>query len=661
MRSRIAVLILAVACTARTAPAPAPVQHTVPDRAIRRDIPLTDKILHGLVTGTRDSSGRPGRNYWQQQVDYVINAKLDPATSVISGRETITLHNNAPVPLSSIVFRLDQNYFAPNAARIGPIPRGMEITNGMNVTRMTVNGQSVNLAPPPRRRGVNPAANGPVVFNLDQSVADVALQNLIAPHGSASIDIEWSFKVPGIAPGVRGQRMGRWGDTLYQVAQWYPRVAVFDDLRGWETDQYLGDAEFYNNFGSFDVNIDVPAGWLVGATGTLRNADAVFNATTRERLSHVLESNDTRTIVGPGENGTSPGTGGRNVYHFTADTVNDFAWATAKNYVWQGTRATIPGKGAIPVNVFFLPGDSANFNSAPQWARHALEFYSNLWMPYSFPQLTLADGSELGMEYPMFIMSAQGASDHETGHEWWPMTVSNNETWYGWMDEGFNQYMNILSIADRNGEKPVLDGRGQSYGQTSGDEAESPMMWDANYQSEYYGFTTYSKTPMMLSSLGGIVGDSAVQRAHAEWAKAWRFKHPSPWDYMFFMERALGKDLGWFWYYWLFTTESSDGSIQNVSQAGDQTTVVVRQDGAMPAPIVLKVELAPDPSAAAPANVKMLDPNTALVTLPVDVWFDGRRTYNATLNFGARKITKVTLDPYGRFPDKNPRDNVWPR
>jgi hypothetical protein len=197
------------------------------------------------------------------------------------------------------------------------------------------------------------------------------------------------------------------------------------------------------------------------------------------------------------------------------------------------------------------------------------------------------------MEYPMVINSNQGAADHETGHQWWPMTVSNNETWYGWMDEGFNQYMNILSRADVQERQPDLDRLGQAYGRISGNEAEPPMMWDANYAGPMYGFQTYEKAPLMLSMLGGIVGDSAVQRAHAEWARAWMFKHPSPWDYLFFMSRALKRDLGWFWYYWLFTTESVDGSIQSVTTSGGRTTVVVRQDGQMPSPVVLKVEFAP--------------------------------------------------------------------
>jgi aminopeptidase N len=351
------------------------------------------------------------------------------------------------------------------------------------------------------------------------------------------------------------------------------------------------------------------------------------------------------------------------VWHFVADTVNDFAWVTGKKLVWEATRATIPTKGAIPVNMYYLPGNANLYTNAGPLARHALEFYSKLWFPYSFPQLTLQDGPSAGMEYPMVINSNQGAADHETFHQWAPMTVSNNETWYGWMDEGFNQYANILSGADRDHQPPRLDGRGQSYGQTSGNEAEPPMMWNANYAGpQFYGFTTYSKTPLMLSMLGGIVSDTAVQRAQSEFGKAWMFKHPSPWDYMFFMNRALGRDLSWFWNYWLFTTESVDGSIASVTTSGAKTTVTVRQDGQMPSPVVLKIQFAATGPAIKPMkNAVMTDSVTAIVTWPVDVWFAGSRTFKADLQFGARKIEKITFDPGARFPDRNPADNVWPR
>ena len=476
----------------------------------------------------------------------------------------------------------------------------------------------------------------------------------------------------------------RWGDTLFQPTQWYPRVAVYDDLRGWDPELYLGPSEFYNNFGRFDVSFDVPAGWLVSGTGVLQNPEEVLTPAARERLSHVLESDSVRTIVGVDEVGPGQATanGDRLVWHMVADTVNDFAWATAKKFVWTATRATIPGKGRVPINMVFQPGDSGLYANAGPIARHALEFYSKLWFPYEFPQLTLQDGPSAGMEYPMVINSNQGAADHETGHQWWPMTVSNNETWYGWMDEGFNQYMNIPSDADAvskgviqprgRGGNPgpftgpstssLFDGAGRSYGGISGNESEPPMMWDANFGGPFYGFTTYSKTPLMLSMLGGIVGDSAVQRAHSEWAKAWRFKHPSPWDYMFFMNNALHQDLGWFWNYWLFTTESVDGSIQSVVANGTTTTVTVRQDGQMPSPVVLRVDFAKTgPAIRSMPNARMLDSATAIVTYPVSVWFGGSKTFAAALDFGGRTIEKITLDPFGRFPDRNPADNVWPR
>jgi hypothetical protein len=309
----------------------------------------------------------------------------------------------------------------------------------------------------------------------------------------------------------------------------------------------------------------------------------------------------------------------------------------------------------------YLPSRAKYFENAGKVARHALEFYSTLWTPYAFPQFTLQDGPSDGMEYPMVINSNQGAADHETAHQWWPMTVGNNETRYGWMDEGFNQYMNVFSDQHENNKPFNLDGAGQQYGNMSGNENEPTMMWSANDAGPAYGFQTYAKTPLMLSMLGGIVGDEAVIKAMKEYAKTWSFKHPSPWDYVNFMNNALGQNLDWFWYYWLFTTESVNGSIQDV-KPGKKTLVSVYQAGEMPSPVVLKVEFEEaGPAIGSMPNAKMLDKNTALVTWPADVWFTGSRTFQAELNFGARKIKKITLDPFGRFPDSDVTDNVWPK
>lgn len=640
-----------------------------PQRAIRRDVPLTRAIARAMAAGTRDFTGRPGPNYWQLQTDYTIEAQLDRPNLSIVGKETIAVRNHSPEALTRLVLRLDHNLFRERAQHGASVPA--EITDGMVITRLSIDGGEVDLTSRPgrRRRGGDEGGGAAAsVFGLTNTVATVRLGKPIAPGATASLQIEWHTKLPG-GDGGAGHRMTqRWDDTLFQPTQWYPRLAVFDDLNGWNDDPYLGPAEFYNNFGRFDVRIDVPAGWIVSGTGVLQNPGEVLTATARERLAKVLDSDEDVIIVGddevgPGQATAAPAAGSdRLVWHFVAEQVNDFAWATAQKFDWKATRATIPGVGPIPIHMLYLPERANRFRNAGPIARHALQFYSSLWVPYPFPQLTMQDGPSAGMEYPMVINSNQGAADHETAHQWWPMMVGNNETRYGWMDEGFNTYMNILSAADSRGRAPSLDGRGRNYGQISGDESEPPMMWNANYSGDMYGFTTYEKAPMMLSMLGGIVGDEAVQKAMREYARVWAFKHPSPWDFVFLMNNELGRDLGWFWYYWLWTTESVDGSIQSVRDEDGQTVVVVHQAGQMPSPVVLRVEFEPGDAAPTPmANAVMQDDGSALVTWPVDVWFDGLRTFEARLKFGARKVSKVTLDPAGRFPDRDKDDNVWTR
>jgi len=654
-------------------------------RAIRRDVPMTNAIRRAFEAGTRDWSGRPGPNYWQLENDYEIQVRLDPATRTLTGSETITLHNNSPQELQQIMLRLDHNMYRGLVPRAAPWTPA-ENTDGCVITKLTVNGEAVNLAAPPADgRGGGRGRGGAVggggaprqlsVSGLQTTLATISLATPIAAKSNATLTIDWHTQLPG-GPDGRNHRMTqRFEDRLFQPTQWYPRIAKYDDLRGWDTNLYLGPSEFYNNFGRFDVRIDVPAGWIVSGTGVLQNPNEVLTPVQSERLSHVLESDNITTIssaeeVGPGQ---ATAAGDRLVWHLVADRVNDFAWATARKFVWQATRATIPGKGPVPIHMVFEPDHASLYTNAGPIARHALEFYSRLWAPYPFPQFTLQDGPSAGMEYPMVINSNQGAADHETGHQWWPMVVGNNETWYGWMDEGFNQYMNILSAADTRKTPASLDGRGQSYGRTSGNEEEPPMMWNANYGGpSMYRFQTYAKTPLMLSSLGGIVGDEAVQKAMSEYTKAWSFKHPSPWDYVNFMNGQLKQDLNWFWYYWLFTTESVDGSIAGVTTTAGKSTVTVRQDGQMPSPVVLQVQFA---EKGAPlkvtatsdgkigpnnGNVKMINDRTALVTWPVDVWFSGSRTFKAIIG-GGRAIESITLDPGGRFPDRDPGDNVWPK
>jgi hypothetical protein len=616
-----------------------------PERSVRRTIPITRGFERALEAGSRDSSGSPTSRYWQLKTDYVINARLEPAMSTVTGSERITLQNPSPDTMKVVALRLYQNLFAPNVARSSPVAA---LTSGITVSSLVANGDTV----------------APDDDWKQSTVVPVKLATPILPGGTGTFDVSWSFQVPKVPEGVRGDRMGSWGTRLFQVAQWYPQIAVYDDLRGWNTDPYLGDAEFFNNFGSFDVKLDVPGGWLIGATGVLQNGEQVLAPTARQRLARATASDSQIVIVGPDERGAGKATaaGDRLVWHFTADSVADFAWATSNEFAWDATRATIPGRGAIPINILYLP-EHTRYKQTGAYARHALEYYSKLWMPYAWPAFTQVDGPEGGMEYPSLTFSGSGfgVTDHEIGHQWWPMMVGVNETWYGWMDEGFNQYMNQLSGAAFRDTTPRLNGAGRAYGRIAGAESEPPMMWDANYDGPMYSFVTYGKAPLMLSMLGAVVGDSAVQRAMSGYAKAWRFRHPSPWDYMFYMDTALNRDLGWFWYYWLFTTASVDNSITGVKTSGAQVTVTVHQDGDMPSPVVLDITFEGSPPSVKGMKNATVSGNTVRVTYPVDTWFDGRRTFDAVLRFGGRKITKVVVDPDARFPDSNEADNVWPR
>lgn len=634
-------------------------------RAIRKNIPLTNSIQKAYRSGTRDTSGRPGANYWQLKTDYSINASLNPDTQTITGSETIALHNNSPDKLDRIVLRLDHNLYRPRVPRGFSVPA--ETTEGMVVTRIKINGNEIDLKAAPPRQNRQPGQppqtiEKSFVVGLDQTVATVVLAQMIDARSVATIEIDWHTKLPGGEDGQGHRMTQRWESKLFQPTQWYPRLAKYDDLRGWDTNLYLGPSEFYNNFGRFDVNIEVPAGWLVSGTGVLQNAEQSLAPFVRERLASAMKTDEEVMIIKEDERGAGKALLPRdkNVWHFLAEEVNDFAWATSNQTVWRATRANIPNKGYVPVHMFYLPERANLFQNAGKNARHALEFYSKFLIPYSFPQLTLQDGPSAGMEYPMVINSNQGAADHETFHEWIPMTVGTNETRYGWMDEGFNQYANILSGADINGKPFNLDNLGQSYGRISGNEDEPMMMWNANYAGQLYSFETYGKTPLMFSMLGGVVGDDAVNAALKKYVDTWKFKHPSPWDFMFFMNKELGRDLNWFWYYWLFTTEAVNGSIKAVTQQGDKTQVTVHQAGEMPSPVVLKVEFADgsEPIKAMP-NAKMIDDKTAIVKWNEDVWFNGDRDFQATLDFGKRPIKKITLDPYGRFPDSDTKDNIW--
>jgi len=614
----------------RNSAAPAPAS---PERVVRRDLPLTPSIRRAYAAGTRDSSGRPGPRYWQQRVDYRIDATLDAPSAILHGTETITLHNTSPDTLKQVVLRLYQNYFRAETERNDYVT---DITDGITIERLSVNGGAIPLTEKAR-------------YSVDARIARVTLASPARPGANLTIETAWHFKVPTVDTARRGERMGRFGNYLFQVAQWYPQVAMYDDLRGWDLDQYLGYAEFYNQFGSFDVRITAPGGWLVGATGQLVNPGDVLSTRTRERLDLAMRVDTTVHVVTTAERRsdvTAPGP--TLTWHFAAPMANDFAFATSRDYVYDATHADIPGKSPVQVNVLFLPQHAAySTNNTARFGRFALEQHSRFVFPYDFSQGTIADGPETGMEYPMIIFSGSslGVTVHEFGHQWFPMTVGSNETRYGWMDEGFDEYIDAYAVAAYNKAPVNLASRGASYRRVAGTELEAPMMWPTDFTGPNGGTATYIKPQLSLYALGAVVGDSAVHRAFSEYAVAWRFKHPSPWDFFMAMNRSLGKNLDWFWFQWFFTNYTVDQTIDSVTNDRGTAVVVIRDKGEMAMPVILRAEYG--------------DGTSEIIVRPVDVWFDGGRSLTIRIPLRGKTLARLTLNPDNRFQDIEPSDNVW--
>jgi hypothetical protein len=316
--------------------------------------------------------------------------------------------------------------------------------------------------------------------------------------------------------------------------------------------------------------------------------------------------------------------------------------------VYDATHATIPGKGRVPVHVLYLPQHTGyRTNNTAQFGRKALEQHSEFLFPYEFPQGTIADGPETGMEYPMIIFSGSslGTTVHEFGHQWFPMMVGSNETRYGFMDEGFDGYIDAPAVAAINATPVNWQNPAAGYRRIAGTEVEAPMMWLSDYAGPGYGVQAYSKPEVALNALGGVVGDSAVGRAMSQYAREWKYKHPAPWDFFFSMNRSLGKNLDWFWHGWFFTTSTFDQALQSVTTAGDEAVLTVRDKGDLAMPVI--------------AGLEFRDDRKVVVTYPADVWFSGARTVTMRVPLRGGTLKSVTLDPENRFQDLDRRDNVW--
>ncbi len=613
----------------------------------------------------RSADGAPGQGYWQQRADYVIRATLDTSSRALRGEETITYTNNSPDTLRFVWLQLDQNLFADTsrgAALFGPAPGSPPAAPARraSTTAVPAGVRLLKVAQPGAitARGKASAPASDLKYLVNGTVMRVDLLRPLAPKAKQQLEIAWSFPFP-----ANPNRMGVEdvdGSPVFEVAQWYPRLAVYDDVRGWNTEQYYGRGEFYLEYGSFDVNITVPTDMLVAATGTLRNPDEVLTAAQRARLARARTVGETVIIRGKDEIGDPasrpPTTYPTFTWHFTADSVRDFAWAAARHFVWDAVG--VNGGRTLAMS-FYPPSAEPAWKEASQYAKTAIENYSQQWVPYPYPVAINVNGIEGGMEYPMIVFCSErvdpvalySVTDHEFGHTWFPMLVGSNERLYGWMDEGFNSFMNHYNFPKRWPDKPLPLARGvqDTYLKNAASGQEQAIMTppDRVSSNENWRQSSYNKPAVGLVLLRErITSPQRFDPVFREYIRRWAYKHPTPADFFRTMEDGLGEDLSWFWRSWFYTTERLDQAVDSVAladSAGVVSRVFLRNAGEMPMPVELALTLD--------------DGSIRRLTLPVEVWFTGSR-YTAIIP-GPKKVNAVTIDPDGKYPDIDRSNNRW--
>jgi peptidase M1-like protein len=615
----------------------------------------------------RRPNGSPGPKYWQQRVDYRIKATLDTAARRVSGSEVIQYTNNSPDTLGFLWLQLDQNLFRPGStgsllfaseSRFGGagFAGGFEIDS---VTQCSIPDQPAAQVPKRRpRRSKAPApaeprcSTDPLRSRVDDTMMYLDLASPIPPGGKSSLELSYAFNVPEHG----ADRMGRDG-SLYEIAQWYPRLAVYDDVHAWNTDQYLGQGEFYLEYGNIDYEVTVPAGYIVAGTGVLQNPSDVLTSVQRQRLAQALKSDTTVQIVTPTEltsGSARPAASGTLTWRFRAENVRDVAWAASPEYLWDAS-----GWEGVLAQAYYRPSSVATWRDAAKMSRYSIQEYSTRWLSYPYPQISAVEGPVSGMEYPMLAMEARGESGpdlynvltHEIGHMWYPMVVGSDERRYAWMDEGFNTFINTFSEEDywkrddskvRQRERQLVIGIDQM-------PTAQPILTPANrYRtSDNLLSLAYVKPSIALLTLRNkVLGSQVFDSAFREYTRRWAFKHPQPPDFFRTIEEVSGRNLAWFWRGFFYTTAALDQSVESVKQdstGASQVTLVNQGDAVMPVELELGYE----------------DGTTELVKLPVEIWYGGNR-YVYEVPPG-KTIVSARVNPDGTLPDAVTTNDLWKR
>ena len=611
-------------------------------------------------TRYRSADGQPGPDYWTNRTDYRIHATLDTVQKTISAEEVITYTNNSPDNLSFLWLQLDQNRFAKDS-------RSAAVSSQLFNPKRFIGGYDILSVE---------TGSGGKFTRADYILNDTRMQirlpeALKGKGGSLQIKISYRFKLAPTGNG-RAAWMHFKNGTIYEVAQWYPRMAVYDDLNGWNVLPFLGAGEFYLDYGHFDIYLTVPANQIVATSGKLENPEEVLTTVQIRRLKKAQTSDKTvaiRTAKEVVHDLAHPSQKGTKTWHFTMKNSRDFTWAASSAFLWDAAKMNLPDHKTALAMAFY-PEESAGKNAwgrAVEFLKGSVEIFSRQWFPYPYPMATTVGGPVGGMEYPGIVFCSWRAksgvlwmvTNHEIGHNWFPMIVGSSERKNAWMDEGMNTFIDIYATdAFNQGEfAPKSDHEYNPQGGSPGRDIV-PLMLNPKvppiityadaFPHRFSHPVSYYKTALGLVLLREyILGPDRFDYAFRTYIRRWAYKHPSPFDFFRTMNNAGGENLNWFWKGWFVHNWTLDQAVTSVKYA--------HNDPAQGALITLENLN----RLVMPVTLKIVQENgkTDTVRLPVEIWEKGGKY---TLRFNSTiPLKKVIVDPERRLPDVNPKNNIW--
>jgi hypothetical protein len=580
----------------------------------------------------RLANGAPGPKYWQNRADYDLSATLDTTTGTVQGTMVLRYTNHSPNTLDVLWIQTEQNTFRAH-------PPGTAGDFGDIIDRFA---EVVNGTPTP------------VQLEDHETETKVTLPAPLKPGSTTTFQVAWHFIVP-----VTENRMGRHG-SLYQIAQWYPRLNVYDDVKGWNTEPYLGSGEFFLEYGDFTLNVTVPANYILAATGTLDNPKEVLTSTEIARLARAATADTVVHVITDAELKSGAAhlkSDGMVTWKLHAKNVRDVSWAVSPDFQWDATH----WKGVL-AQAFYPVTASVSWDEAADMVRTSLQEYSEHWFPYPYPQASVVQGPITGMEYPMISWipffpkkpRLYYSITHEVGHNWFPMIVGSNERVHAWMDEGINQFINTFSESRRYPEigdqatraGQYISGMEQAIAQNSDAKIETP----ADSADGSYGYIAYSKPAGVLQLLRrDVMGPEVFDKGVQLYVRRWAYKHPTPEDFFRTMNDVAGRRLDWFWREWFLETPGFDQAVDSVSQTtqGNDTrvTVVYGNHGRGVLPIL--------------ARFTFSDGTVQDFTYPAESWKTNSVRYAMQYTFSKKTVTRIELDPNHHLIDTNRANNVW--